>query len=538
MPLAIPGVIARWPVPDDAIVGMTNFTMPTGTGDFIITTTTLQGVTPKGVMLFVGGGQSNETTHSTSLEYEVHLVGASDGTNSWATAGSNQSGTNADSRGYSSSKILWSNSPSLAATFVSWEKNGVKINVSSIATELQGNLAWAFFLGGVDVTVAAGFVDNPTNTGLYTNIGFAADAVIFSDARSGTTETPSTTCLQTLGFSLNTAGLQQYSGTRWRASGSGVSLIQRHIGGQIGSTFCDVTSYDATGFTVAWDLATSGDVCYFAFKLGATMDVELNFLRTGIATGVRTTGGIGLTPDNVMFIMGAGELDVTVTGSGYGVGWLTSTGGGSVWGGSGVDRSSNTRIDNINAGEVAEHSSFDLNSMDLDFINNDATERIWPFLAFGGAGSGGDSTKYENTGGTGNRTGIITATSDMPADTGDVTKLINGVIGTNEYDWADLETDRYLKFDFGSGNSKIIDEFRWYQHNNNTHGTWQFQGSNNDTDWDNLGATFTLGGGPSLVHGEMSQNVTGYRYYRLLQTAGASDGGVWIREIEFKIGDA
>lgn len=149
---------------------------------------------------------------------------------------------------------------------------------------------------------------------------------------------------------------------------------------------------------------------------------------------------------------------------------------------------------------------------------------------------GGVSTSYANTGGTGDRTGIITITENITYGTGDGPKLINGVISATNCYWVSVGSNSTLnlQFDFGSG--KVIDEAKWYQSHAVSHGTWQWEGSNDASSWTAIGSTFDLGGSAGTeTLTTLSGNTTSYRYYRLHGISGNVSSGPWLYEIEFKI---
>ena len=160
------------------------------------------------------------------------------------------------------------------------------------------------------------------------------------------------------------------------------------------------------------------------------------------------------------------------------------------------------------------------------------------YLAVSAGASG--TPAYGNAGGTGNRTSIIAVSSDINV-TGALTELIEGAFqdGTFWFAQNTLITGEYLRFDFGSGVSKIITEAKWYQGTApNTQGVWQWQGSDNASDWTNIGSTFTLGGAGTQTQTELVANSSGYRYYQLFGISGqAGPFPTYIREIEFKIDD-
>lgn len=150
----------------------------------------------------------------------------------------------------------------------------------------------------------------------------------------------------------------------------------------------------------------------------------------------------------------------------------------------------------------------------------------------------GATTSYANTGGAGDRQSLITVTTDITLASGTIAKLVDGSNGTSDLAFNGSQSGKYIKFDFGSGHSAIIDSFTWYQGNTSSHGHWIFQGSNDDSTWDDLGTPFTLTGNISfgaLEYTNPAGNVTAYRYYRLLQLYGSTSGSPSEAEIEFKI---
>jgi hypothetical protein len=103
--------------------------------------------------------------------------------------------------------------------------------------------------------------------------------------------------------------------------------------------------------------------------------------------------------------------------------------------------------------------------------------------------------------------------------------------------WWDAEATagKYIKFDFGASAAKVITEAKFYQGMTDAHGVWQWQGSNNDTDWTVIGANFTLGGVLTQTITTLGENATLYRYYRLWGVSGTTSNTSYIRQFEFKI---
>src|SRR4029079_431363 len=104
---------------------------------------------------------------------------------------------------------------------------------------------------------------------------------------------------------------------------------------------------------------------------------------------------------------------------------------------------------------------------------------------------------YSNTLGSGDRTGSIAVTlGGVTAGGGSASQLVNGS-SANEF-WWNSGTAATLKFDLGT--AKVIKQARWKQSNSSTHGTFKWQGSNDDTTYADIGGTFTLGGAPVQIH--------------------------------------
>ncbi len=148
---------------------------------------------------------------------------------------------------------------------------------------------------------------------------------------------------------------------------------------------------------------------------------------------------------------------------------------------------------------------------------------------------------YANSGGSGDRSALITLTQAayLNSRPGMVSPsiMINGVnnAGTAYFNThqAYMYDGWWLMFDFGT--PKLIDEFKWYQQNSSTHGTWKFQGSLDNSTWVDIGTSFTLGGSTTQTVTEISSNILGYRYYRLYLVTGPSSNLSYLYEIEFKI---
>jgi phage gp46-like protein len=143
---------------------------------------------------------------------------------------------------------------------------------------------------------------------------------------------------------------------------------------------------------------------------------------------------------------------------------------------------------------------------------------------------------YANSGGTGNRTSLVTVTTTAGIGAGSIYNLVDGS-QANTLWWSPGQSGREIVFGFGgTGFTRCINEAKWYQDLAATHGDWKWQGSNDLLAWTDIGATFTLGGTLQTIT-TLSGNTNFWRYYRLLQVSGTTSNTPWLREIEFSIDD-
>lgn len=146
-------------------------------------------------------------------------------------------------------------------------------------------------------------------------------------------------------------------------------------------------------------------------------------------------------------------------------------------------------------------------------------------------------TSYANAGGSGNRAGVVTVTINaFTLGGGSAGAFVNGTTTGAEGFWfSGAMSAGNIAFDFGS--AKYVDELKWYQSSTPTAiGTWQVEGSNDNSDWTALGSTFALGGTSSQTVSVVHAVPAAYRYYRLKIVSGSTSAAAWNNEIEFKIG--
>lgn len=149
-------------------------------------------------------------------------------------------------------------------------------------------------------------------------------------------------------------------------------------------------------------------------------------------------------------------------------------------------------------------------------------------------------TSYANTGGTGDRRSIITQTN-------------SGIVnGTAPYDyWLDgntadnhdyftggaLSGSVYVRWDHGAGNSRVINQAKFYQQTRDFHGFWKWQRSNDASSWTDIGHQFLLGGDTEQIITSPGGNTTASRYQQIVGVSGSTSSAPWVYEFEFKIAD-
>jgi hypothetical protein len=151
-------------------------------------------------------------------------------------------------------------------------------------------------------------------------------------------------------------------------------------------------------------------------------------------------------------------------------------------------------------------------------------------------------TSYDNLGGRGVRSALITGSySGLSGGCGSnyAQPLVDGSFVSDcatSAAWGNVGGAVSLTFDFGIGESRVIDEFSWWQDIDATHGTWTIAGSDDDSSYTDLLTGITLGVSSGYQAAAFPfTNTTGYRYYRLTKTGGSTSSASWNREIEFKI---
>lgn len=141
---------------------------------------------------------------------------------------------------------------------------------------------------------------------------------------------------------------------------------------------------------------------------------------------------------------------------------------------------------------------------------------------------------YMGVYGKGSRTSIITGSASN-VSTGGAPSWLNGTYGLESFFTNASASGQYVKFDFLSG--VVLQEALSYQTNNTQQGVWQWQGSNDDTNWTDIGGNFTFydGSRGHFFHTELNGNSTSYRYYRMLGVSGSTSNSPYQQEIQFSV---
>ena len=138
----------------------------------------------------------------------------------------------------------------------------------------------------------------------------------------------------------------------------------------------------------------------------------------------------------------------------------------------------------------------------------------------------------------GDRSASITVTSSVGLfASGSASGLVNGsAYEDTQYFSSGLSaSSHWIKFDFGA--PRKITEAKWFQSHITSHGSWKWQGSNDDSSYTDVGTSFTLGTTTPQTHTSLNGNTVAYRYWKLVGVSGTTSSSPWINECEFKLND-
>lgn len=168
----------------------------------------------------------------------------------------------------------------------------------------------------------------------------------------------------------------------------------------------------------------------------------------------------------------------------------------------------------------------------IDGATDEEGDTSYVYPAGGGANQNGVNS---GTGGSGvdrNTGSVVIPTFSFSPPDGTASNLVDGATANNSTDSTDFPaalTTGIIKFQFAI--AQRIDEMTWEQNTASTHGNWDFEGSNDDSNWTSIRANFTFGGSSQVT---TFTNTTAYLYYRIKQVSGTANTGPWLHEAYFK----
>lgn len=316
------------------------------------------------------------------------MFGAADGTNEWAAVSVTEGGTNSDDRTYTTSGCFVvedvSATPLLAASFVSFGTNQVTVNITTLSAELYGKRGFAMFFAGSDCSAEVGVITGDASGASTKTVAFTPEGSLFSECYRDTPDAHSVTAIHSFGFVVNDGSATQYNGSRYIASGSGTGRVNDKAAGYGASSIPTCTvSFSGADMTATWGSAIDLDLPYAAWSFNGSLSAVAGTITSPTSATTASATGLGMTPTSALFITGPGAVNTTITGGGFGAGWLTATGGGSMGCQSKTGYCSTTRLNIADGVDIASLDSFASGSITLDFTTADANARLLPFIAFG-----------------------------------------------------------------------------------------------------------------------------------------------------------
>lgn len=387
--LSLGGSAALTDAPLPAVVAYANFALPSATGNFTISTSDLGGLTPKMAVFALSNAEASETSFAAPAGEEAfHMFGAADGTNQWAVTSSTEGGTNNDWRKVTASGCMLGIDESgvtlMEGAFTSFDANGVTVNITTLSADLYGKRGFVMFFAGSDCSVEVGNIAGDASGASTKAIGFTPDGMLFSELYGGSMTSSATTAIQTFGFAVNDGSATQYNGARYLATGSGSGRVNDKAAGYGASSVPTCTiSFSGADVTATWSSAISLALPYAAWSFNGSLSAVAGTITSPTSATTATATGLGMTPTSALFITGPGAVNTTITGGGFGAGWLTATGGGSMGCQSKTGYCSTTRLNIADGADIAALDSFASGSITLDFTTADANARLLPFIAFG-----------------------------------------------------------------------------------------------------------------------------------------------------------
>jgi len=284
-----------------------DFTVPTSSGDFDITTTDLGGLTPKAAWFM----NSRATTLGTSGDDYLDEHGFTDGSNEYCITSIEETGSDYNDTNSTiwNDRVLaetYTHGAEWSASFVQWLTNGVRINFDNAPSS-----AWkgtVVFLAGADVDVKVGHTLVPNSGSNSASVGFDADAVLFMSNGATSFGVQSDNTYFSIGWSVNdgTTNGNMVCNSYAIAGGTSFSILQQTLGtnycvAQMSEVFSPVetiwegrtTNWTSTGFDLESVNGSPDDaiVPWLAIKWGSFSVESINHDITTTDSGVTSLSG-------------------------------------------------------------------------------------------------------------------------------------------------------------------------------------------------------------------------------------------------------
>ena len=203
-------------------------------------------------------------------------------------------------------------------------------------------------------------------------------------------------------------------------------------------------------------------------------------------------------------------------------------------------------------GYIAEFNLIDGTALTPSSFGETGDYEVWKPIEYTGShGTNGFYLDFKNAGiaySSGDRTSDITVSTNMSAGDGLYSSsgavdsyFVNGSLTAtgNRFGFENgvAVAGHYIRFQWGSG--QTLTGAKWYTDSTANHGTWKWQGSNNASDWTDIGSSFALNlssGWNTSVGTQLNSNTTAYTYYQLIGVSGNGSHTGNQTEIEFGTG--
>lgn len=286
----------------------------TSTGTQDITTTDLGGLTPKAAILIVSTG----ITDGSVVNHASLSVGATDGTNQWATttlARNGQTTSDTWSRAATTRLLtqLSTSSGNLVAdaAFDSFISEGIRINWTDASPNAY--LLTVIFFAGTDLSVLAGTVDavTPDQTETTVTTTFEPDTVFFAGVGLTSFGNTSTAGMYPqFGFANNDpGGIQQAVVAHNSVDNNSGAACEGAIytdrigaivsGGSLSRSY-ELSAFTSSAFKVKVHGSTNQVFGYLALNFGGKAEAYVGTVASPTSTGNAAVTGVGFEPQAVV----------------------------------------------------------------------------------------------------------------------------------------------------------------------------------------------------------------------------------------------